>query len=131
MLDGDLTNAIKVSALDLTITTEGLYSITVQITNSLGDTSVLQLPVIITSDDPNIPEIGLTEYLVYLNQGEEFDPEAMITSLSVSDEKIEDFSGIRIESDVDTSVSGTYTVKYSYTSLSDKTGTVILTVVVL
>ena len=48
VIDGDISGSVKVSARDLTVSDNGVYSITVQVTNSLGDTSSVRLPVAIS-----------------------------------------------------------------------------------
>ena len=45
-----------------------------EVTNSLGDTTSLTLDVVVRDSDPDAPQIKLTKYLVYLNQGADLDP---------------------------------------------------------
>ena len=67
-VDGDLTGSIRMTIQNLNIAAAGVYSITLQVTNSLGDTAVLPLSVIV-QETSKLPSITLQEYLVYLDQG--------------------------------------------------------------
>lgn len=131
VLDGDITNKIRISSQNLDNDTEGICSITVQVTNNMGDTSVLNLPVIMDSLTGQTPEITLDTYLVYVEAGADFEPEQYIKSVedpasTGSPRKSE----VEISSHVDTSKAGTYHVSYTYQGEKDDCET-ILTVVVL
>ena len=134
VIDGDLQEKIRLTASNLTNTLAGTYHVTVQVTNSLGDTSVLPLTILVDSGSGYLtPEIRLTEYLLYLNAGSRFDPGAYIQSITdpgaenqnVGREKAEIFS------EVDPNTPGTYEVVYSYTGFGGREGKTILTVVVV
>ena len=71
---GILTDNIRMTSQNLNNGMEGIYSVTFQVTNSLGDTAVLPISVIIESSG-RLPEIQLREYLLYLSQGDDFRPE--------------------------------------------------------
>lgn len=123
VLDGDITDSIRVTAQDLSVSHEGEYSITLQVTNSAGDSSVLPLTVIINNNAAVTHMIRLSEYLVYLPAGTEFDPMDYVEHVRG------DAEGISISSDLDSSEPGVYEVRYSCPS-SGGEYTVILTVVV-
>ena len=125
--DGDISNRIRVSTLATTDNSE-VFDITIQVTNSMGDTSWLQLPVLVQDTNPLRPVIQLSDYLVYQNVGSTFDADAYVASLTVAG-LVEDHSQVSIQSDVDTETPGTYQVMYTYSS-GGITGTAILTVVV-
>ena len=127
VLDGDISSRIRISTLASTENSE-IFDITIQVTNSLGDTAKLQLPVLVQETDPLRPVISLSDYLVYLQPGSSFDPAQYLTGLSVSGSEL-DVSGVTIRSDVDTQTNGTYQATYTY-STNGSTGTAILTVVV-
>lgn len=131
VLDGNITGKIRISNQNLNNDTEGICSITVQVTNNLGDTAVLTLPVIMDVLTEQTPEITLDTYLIYVDAGAEFDPEQYLKSVedpaAAGDP---DLSDVEISSPVDTSRPGTYQVSYSYEGKKDDCKT-ILTVVVL
>lgn len=127
VVDGDISDQIRVSTLSATDNSD-IYNITIQVSNSLGDTATLQLPVLLLQTDPMRPTITLSSYLVYLAPGSSFDPSDYL--LSLEDPQGQGTkSDVRIESAVDTAQTGTYQVTYTYPSGSSM-GTAILTVVV-
>ena len=127
VVDGDVTNRVRVSTLSSTSSSE-IYDITVQVTNSVGDTAWLQLPVLVQETDPLRPVITLNSYLIYVDMGSEFDPAANIESVAVN-QAPGNVSDVSISSNVDTSKADTYRVTYTYNS-DGKVGTAIATVVV-
>lgn len=127
-LDGDITGKIRISSQNLSNDVPGIYYLGVQVTNSLGDTHVLQLPVQILEQKDGAPEIRLTQYMVYVEKDGEFDPRDYLNEVRDRGEYV---SGSKVEifSPVDTATEGTYEVTYSYEGTAAKTQ-VILTVVV-
>ena len=134
VIDGDLQEKIRLTASNLTNTLAGTYHVTVQVTNSLGDTSVLPLTILVDSGSGYLtPEIRLTDYLVYLDAGSRFDPGAyvrFITDPSAGNKNVSK-NQAEIFSEVDPSTPGTYEVVYSYTGSGGREGKTILTVVVV
>lgn len=134
VIDGDLQEKIRLTASNLTNTLAGTYHVTVQVTNSLGDTSVLPLTILVDSGSGYlVPEIRLTDYLVYLNAGSRFDPGSYVRSITdpSAGNKNVDRSQAEIFSEVDPNTPGTYEVVYSYTGSGGREGKTILTVVVV
>ena len=128
VIDGDISDQIRISTLASTENPE-IYNITVQVTNSRGDTASLELPVLRLSYNPMRPEVLLTDYLVYTQVGADFNPADYLMA-------VRDFTGsgsiddVQIDSWVSTSDAGVYRVYYTYTD-NHGTGTAILTVAVL
>ena len=100
VLDGDLSGKARVSTLWAT-GEEGVYSATVLVTNSMGDTAMVDVPVLIGRSNGSI---RLNQQVVYLAQGEEFDPMDQLRS---------DRTGVQVQSEVDTGAAGCYWVRYS------------------
>ncbi len=100
LVDGDLTDQVRVSTLWKT-DREDVYSVTVMVTNSLGDTATVELPVIICPE--GVAGVELRRQVLYLDVGAEFDPMAQIMSAD---------SLIEARSEVDTSTPGCYWVWY-------------------
>ena len=123
----DIHKQIRVSTLAGTENSE-IFNVTVQVTNSMGDTAWLTLPVLQLDHDPERPEIQLTEYLIYLEQGAEFDPQDYLKSVIVKGEAVTDAT-VQVAGTVDTGKADTYRVTYTYLNGSS-VGTAILTVVV-
>lgn len=127
VIDGDLSESVRVSTLQDTDMTD-VYSITVQVTNSMGDTARLDLPVIIQEANPARPVISLNEHLLYLGQGSTFDPRLYVASVMVGQEQ-ESVLEVQIDNPVNTEEVGSYWVSYTY-SANGVVGKAILTVVV-
>lgn len=126
-IDGDITDLIRVSYTLPTADPE-VYTVDVQVTNSMGDTAFLTLPIIIRNEIITRPVVELDTCLVYLEQGSTFRARRYLSGatydgLSVSSDNVS------ISGDVDTDVPGTYQVRYTCT-YAGRTGDTILTVVV-
>lgn len=124
VVDGDISEQIRVSTLAATENPD-VFDITVQVTNSMGDTAWMNLPVLRLDYDPLRPTIYLTEYLVYVSVGTDFDPEMYVAKVVGNGEA--KLSDVKIQNWVDTSAAGTYRVYYTYSD-DQGTGTAILTV---
>lgn len=116
VFDGDISRSVKYSIITngIALNEAGEYEILVSVTNRIGDTSTLPLAVEITEEDPNPAMITLSDYLIYLNEGDEFDPKEYVQSYTVNKVEHTSASGLRITSEVDTDEPGVYTVDYSY-----------------
>ncbi len=127
VIDGDISSSIRISVGSETNTE---IPMTVEVTNSLGDTVSLDLTITILSADSGRPVITLTDYLIYLPAGSDFDAGAYLVSVTASGERNIPLSAVTVQSEPDTAVPGAYTVTYTYTASSGKTGTATLIVVV-
>lgn len=127
VIDGDISDKIRLSNLWITEYTD-VYSLTVLVTNSMGDTAKMDLPVIIQDELNSRPVIRLRTQITYVEQGMSFDPEDYLSALTVNGEylPVED---VAVEHQVNTNQPGSYWVHYSY-SAGGIQGTAILTVVV-
>lgn len=127
VIDGDITHAVRVSALRNTSDPE-VCTVDVRVTNSMGDTASITLPVICLQSTLNRAEVKLSSYLTYIDAGSAFDPGSYLTAV-VTPDGYGFMRDVEITSLVDTNVPGTYMVFYMY---RDETcsGTSILTVVV-
>lgn len=127
VVDGDITGMVRVSTLTATDEAE-IYTVDLQVTNSLGDTARITLPVIVTSGNASRPVVYLTDYLVYLNVGDGFSARRYLKSVTSSDGQAT-LDDVTVSGFVDTTSPGTYLVYYR---CSDSLGTGIaaLTVVV-
>lgn len=127
VLDGDISKNIRVSTLEPTNNSE-VFHISVQVSNSVGDTAWLRLPVLLLESNPLRPEITLSQSLVYIEKDTKFTPSAYLLNLKVPGMEVP-LSEISIDNKVDTGKNGTYYVTYTY-SANNVVGTAILTVVV-
>lgn len=127
VVDGDISKNIRVSTLEPTNHSE-IFHVTVQVSNSVGDTSVLTLPVLMLESNPLRPELQLSDSLIYVKQDSEFIPSAYLLSVRAPG-LVPSVADVTVDNGVDISKPGTYYVRYTY-SANGSTGTAILTVVV-
>ena len=84
MLDGDISSRIKLLS-GTTSYDEGVYPVTFQVTNSLGDTASVTLEVVVRNYAAGEPRIELKEYLIYQKQGQRLDPMDYLKSVTGGD----------------------------------------------
>lgn len=123
-VDGDITSSIRVLSSDIISSTEGVYNLTLQVINSLGDTAQVTLPVTIRAEADGDSAVKLRRYLVYVGLGDNFEPRNYIESVSTGS-----VSDVRIDSNVDTQSAGCYLVTYTVTS-GGRSSSALMTVVV-
>lgn len=86
VVDGDISYRIKATSLDETaVTAAGLHSVRFRVTNSMGDSVELTLPVEVYTERYNA-ELTLTDYLVYIKAGQKFDYMHYLKAFTVRDE---------------------------------------------
>ncbi len=127
VIDGDISNAIRVSALAATTDSE-IYTASLQVTNSMGDTTRVTVPVLLLETTAARPVVHLKDQLVYLESGSSF------RALDYLQEVVcpigqADLNLVQISGEVDTQTPGTYMVYYRY-PFNGSTGIAVLTVVV-
>lgn len=127
VVDGNITGAIRIAYTDTT-TDAGVHSLNVQVTNSMGDTAWLTLPVILVPSLEDRVEVTLDTYLIYLDQGDSFRARDHLEGVFYHGDPVS-LNNVAITGEVDTNTPGTYNVHYTGT-YGSRTGTVILTVVV-
>ena len=116
MLDGDISESIRLVASDITAKVSGEYSVTVEVTSSHGDSSSMTASLLIENHSPYRPIIELTEFFVTAEIGSELqDPSKYLASVTPPQggEEIA-LSEVSIDtSDLDMTTPGTYTVYYT------------------
>ena len=127
VIDGDITEFIRISTLSGTSDSE-IYTVSLQVPNSMGDTARLTVPVVLQDRTAYRPDIRLSTYLTYIRTGETFHAQSYLTNLSTVEGPV-NTSLVQITSAVDTSTPGTYYVYYRY-PYNGTVGIAVLTVVV-
>ncbi len=142
-IDGDLSNKVRVTYGTLMDKAQaGIYSITLQVNNSAGDSCVIPLELVLLDDGTEAGKFYplLREYIVYTTLDQKIDlssylqgigsnNESYIFGSSETPENI-NASKVAIQSNVDYSKVGVYKVVYSYTSSDNITASTTLYVVV-
>lgn len=127
-IEGNITGKIIITSDDYSGSNAGAYSIDVSVTNSKGDTSTVKLPLIIEDRPISVPEIELSEYLVYAKKGASIDFNEYLIDATQGERSLK--NKVTLESNVDFSKPGTYHVHYYVTDTDDLRGHSVLTVIV-
>ncbi len=118
VVDGDITSQLRLTMSYLSNSAAGRYPIMLQATNSLGDTAFLPVTVIVVGNSPRLPEITLTDYLIYVPAGTKLLPRQYLDS--VRDPGAAKQPGLeKVAVDVgmlDMETPGVYEIIYSYSN---------------
>lgn len=112
-LDGDISDRIRIISNMVNNYSEGVYPVILEVSNSCGDTSQLNLWVHYTYTDYNV-EIKLHQYVVYHPQGEKFDPYQYIASVADANLNPLNAEDVQIQGSLDANKPGIYQLVYSY-----------------
>ncbi len=128
-IDGDVSRSIIVTSKDYASSVAGVFELEVSVTNSKGDTSIINVPLIVEDRSVSAPEIQLKEYLVYAESGKNIDFSSLIqSSVDKAGNDLKD--AVLIEENVNYSKPGTYTVHYYVTDSNGIQGHTVLNVIV-
>lgn len=129
IFDGDISHRIRATTLDEeSITSPGVHNVEFKVTNSLGDTSELVLPVEIYSQGTYNASLSLKDYIIYLKKGDSFNRTDYLGSFTVGSEKTNLSANLpsgfylRTEGEVNTDEAGVYSLSYYVTYQSQGTG---------
>lgn len=129
VLDGDITDKIKVKASSVSNYTAGTYPVLLEVTNSHGDTTEIELNIVVLESRAVGPKITLKSYTHYMTAGEEFDPYPFIQGVTDGFGNPMDRSAVSVLGMVDTQTPGCYQLIFSATDAAGE-GRSYLTVVV-
>ena len=127
-LDGDISDRVRVIANMVNNYSEGTYPVILEVSNSCGDTSQLTLWVHYQRQASNV-SIQLHQYVVYVEQGTEFDPYQYIASVADTSLNPLEHEDVQIRGILDMETPGTYQLVYSYEN-ANMTGKSAITVIV-
>ena len=128
-IEGDISEKVTIVATDYTDNTAGVFTLSLQATNKLGDVIFLDLPIYVEEINVRALAVELREYLVYVEKGENIDFEEYITSVSSNFVEIENYDML-VSTDFDCNTPGTYSVHINVEDSAGRTGHSVLTVVV-
>lgn len=121
-LDGDISHRIRATILDETsISLLGNHEVKFRVTNTLGDTVELVLPVEVYPAGTYEATLLLKEYLVYLPVGSSFNAQSYLSQFILNKDITSLVSGmpenyaLRTTGTVDTQTPGVYPVAYKVT----------------
>lgn len=128
-IEGDISTNIVISSEDYTSSIEGVFNIQATVTNSKGDTSTITVPLIIEDRSLSAPTIELKEFLVYSEPNKKIDFKKYLDS--AEDSRGNDLTkDVTIETNIDVSKEGSYTVHYYVTDKNGVVGHSVLTVII-
>ena len=137
VLDGNLQRQIQATNLSGFSNDEtGTHDVEFKVTNSLGETVELVLPVEIYASGTYNATLTLTDYLVYLKVGDHFRAEDYLNSFVVGSKSVSLRNGLPdnytldISGQVDTQTPGVYCVDYTVKYGNPRTGYTKLIVIV-
>lgn len=128
---GDISSKVKILSSSVSTQQAGEYTVTAQVTNSLGDTSKLQAVVVVRQKNNLEPKINLKNNIVYIKKDSEFDALSYVDTVTSYSGQEMDKDGVKVDkTSVDTSKAGCYSVTYKVADEMEHEGYAYLTVVV-
>lgn len=128
-LDGDIADHIRILSSAVSNYMTGNFPIVLQVSNSCGDTVQVELMVSYVEKADTTVDIRLKDYILYLDKGAEFDPEAQLDRAVAPGNEAIPFDRIEVGGTLDVNTPGTYHLTYSYADGTSR-GQTNLTVVV-
>ena len=121
-LDGNIQHRVRATSLDDTaVTTSGDHQVEFRVTNSLGETVRLTLPVTVYTAGNYGLDVSLSQYMIYLNTGSTFNARGYLKEVRRGLDEVSFENGtpenysVRITGEVNTAVPGVYPVDYTVT----------------
>lgn len=127
-IDGDISDKILLTATNYQASSAGIFSLSLQVSNSKGDIAELDLPIYVEEADARAPVIRLSEYLVYVPKGTTPDFASYIDSITSDYSALEE--DVLISSEYEPEVPGVYQIHYRAWDVQGREDHTVLTVVV-
>ncbi len=128
-IDGDISDRITIVATDYVTNTAGVFTVSMQVTNSMGDIIYLDVPVYVENNNKLAPTIALKQNLIYVKKGEKPNFEDYIGEVTVNGKVMKDY-GVLLSTNFDSDKAGTYSVHFYVSSPDGYEGHSILTAIV-
>ena len=128
-IEGDISDKVTIVATDYTDNTAGIFTLSLQATNRLGDVIFLDLPIYVEEINARALSVELEEYLIYVEKGETPDFEDYITSVSSNFVEVANYK-LLLSTNFDCNIPGSYSVHFNVEDSAGHTGHSVLTVVV-
>ncbi len=129
VFDGDISEKVVITATDYVTDTPGVFTISLQTTNTMGDIVYIDLPLYIEDVNNSAPAVELKEYIMYVKKGESPDFLENIESVSTMGGQQTKYE-TSIKSNFDSDTPGVYSVHYYITNPMGYERHSVLTVVV-
>lgn len=128
-IDGDISDRVTVIATDYLNTTAGVFSLSLQVSNSRGDMIYLDLPIYVEQNNKLAPKVELTESLIYIEKGESPAFEDYVKEVTINGTVVNNYKML-ISSNLVSAEEGVYNIHYYITDDNGYEGHTILTVIV-
>jgi hypothetical protein len=122
LLDGDISHRVRITSMDdQTVTIQGQHVVKLQVSNSLGETVELEIPVEVYAAGIYNATLTLTDYLIYVPSGTQIHAESYLESFVLGKQTTSLEQGVPagfvldVKDNVNASVPGVYTVEYRVT----------------
>lgn len=130
-IDGDISDKVTITATDYVENTAGVFTVSLSVTNSKGDTIYLDVTVHVEGNETMAPEIQLKKSLIYVKKGEtpvfeDYLGDVTVNGVLMKPSEIQ----LLISTNYDPEQEGTYNVHYYISTQDGYEGHSILTVVV-
>ena len=128
VFDGDIQRRVKATLVSggISVSEEGSHDVQFRVTNSLGETVQLVLPVEVRAKSDFDATLTLKDYLIYLPRGANFNRQGYLESLDYLDGTV-DLTGsipqevtVRYDGAVDTNAPGVYVLNYTVSCTTDR-----------
>jgi len=130
-IDGDISDRVSIVTTDYVKNTIGVFTVSLQVSNSMGDTIYLDVTVHVEGNETMAPQIQLKKSLIYVKKGEEPNFEDYLGDVTVNGVLMKkDEIQLLISTNFDSEETGTYNVHYYISTNEGYEGHSILTVVV-
>ena len=127
-IDGDISDHVRVISNMVNSFSEGNYPVVLEVSNSCGDTSQITLWVSYRKRE-STATVTLNRYIVYMQQGETFEPMQLVASVTDRNGIALKTENITVQGALNADTPGCYQLVYSYDD-GKLTGESPLTVVV-
>ena len=120
VIEGDIGRRVHATLISDTkgITAQGRHQVKLQVTNNLGDTVEMVMPVEVFDPEWYVADVELTDYMIYLERGADFKPRDYLKGFILRGEFIDVHSMVpsdielEISNGVNTNEPGVYEVSY-------------------
>lgn len=128
-IDGDISDKVTIVATDFVQNTAGVFTVSLQVANSMGHMIYLDVTVHVEGNETMAPEIQLEKSLIYIKKGEKPVFEDYIKEVTVNGVLMENY-GLLVSTNFNSEKEGTYNVHFYVSTDDGYEGHSILTVVV-
>lgn len=129
-LDGNISQNVIIYSPDFVEDKEGTFSLQATVTNSKGDLSKIELPLLVEKQAKDAPQILLNKYLIYVKKGKAAPDWKKYIDETVDSTGVEADLKVDIKTNFNKDKTGMYTVNYYGTDNRNIKGHTALIVVV-